>query len=185
MSAQGTSYYWESNKRIMQKGEFSGRRTNHSCRATTATCMYEQGADEQLICEKTGHQSVAVRSYKRTSNRQLKQVSDILCGNIDDKDVKPNKIAKLEPTSTVSVPWIDSESNSSTGVMNPVTVTKNESDMSHSVEIGKGITLNININVPKWTGQVSLPVPQWYCLIFTLKCLRSSPKGCWSELWNY
>ena len=38
---------------------------NHSLRATSATRLYLAGADEQLIMERTGHQSVY--SYKRTS----------------------------------------------------------------------------------------------------------------------
>ena len=65
-------------KKICDKAGFGGKRTNHSCRASSATVMYERGADEQLICEKTGHRSVAVRSYKCTSNKQLKEVSDML-----------------------------------------------------------------------------------------------------------
>ena len=63
--------------------------------------MYEQGVDEQLICEKNGHHSVAVRSYKRTSNKQLKHVSDILNGVTEGPDAK---VAKKEETSTVSKP---------------------------------------------------------------------------------
>ena len=69
-------------KKLCKLAGFSGRRSNHSCRASTATCMYDSGADEQLICERTGHRSIAVRSYKRTSNDQLKDVSNMLYGNI-------------------------------------------------------------------------------------------------------
>ena len=33
-------------KELCKKGGFSRKRTNHSCRATSATHMYEQGVDE-------------------------------------------------------------------------------------------------------------------------------------------
>lgn len=46
-----------------------GYKTNHSLRATCATRLYENGVDEQLIMERTGHRSTrGVRSYKRTSD---------------------------------------------------------------------------------------------------------------------
>ena len=96
-------------KNLCKKRGITGRRTNHSCRASTASRMYDQGCDEQLICEKTGHRSVAVRSYKRTFNCQLKDVTDILYGNakgtsINEKSVKSKlpKVTKIEPTCTVS-----------------------------------------------------------------------------------
>ena len=47
-------------------------------RATAATRLYAAGVDEQLIAEKTGHRSDAVRSYKRTSDEQLQLVDDIV-----------------------------------------------------------------------------------------------------------
>ncbi|XP_060589912.1 uncharacterized protein LOC132745106, partial [Ruditapes philippinarum] len=43
----------------------------------TPTRLYEAGIDEQLIIEKKGHRSNAVRSSKRTSEDQLMQVSGI------------------------------------------------------------------------------------------------------------
>ena len=49
-------------KKMCEKAGLPGRRTNHSCRASSATRMYENGQDEQLICERTGHRSIAVRS---------------------------------------------------------------------------------------------------------------------------
>ena len=110
--------------------------------------MYEKGCDEQLICKKTGHRSVAVRSYKRTSNRQLKQVTDILYGNSANKTEKKEcevKVPKNEASSTVSVPPKDEGTND-----------ENEEILSgiiegecQGVQIAKGVTLNININVSK------------------------------------
>ena len=57
-----------------------GYYTNHSLRATSATRLFNAGADEQLIMERTGHRSIdGVRSYKRTSENQQQEISDILC----------------------------------------------------------------------------------------------------------
>ena len=38
-------------KNLCKKGGITGRRTNHSCRASTVTRMYDQGCDKQLICK--------------------------------------------------------------------------------------------------------------------------------------
>lgn len=67
--------------RLCKKAGISGLRTNHSLRATTATRLYQAGVDEQLVMERTGHQSLeGVRSYKHTSEAQQANLSDILNG---------------------------------------------------------------------------------------------------------
>ena len=68
---------------IAKKLGIEGRVTNHSLRATAASCLYNENVDKQLICEVTGHRSNAVRSYKRTCEDQLKCVSNYLYGNSD------------------------------------------------------------------------------------------------------
>ena len=57
-----------------------GYHTNHSLRALAATRLHHSGCvEEQEIMERSGHRnSEAVRSYKRSSNEQLQQLSDIL-----------------------------------------------------------------------------------------------------------
>ena len=45
---------------------------NHSLRSMAMTKMYQKNFDEQLIMEITGHRSLAVRAYKRTSQKQRK-----------------------------------------------------------------------------------------------------------------
>ena len=55
-----------------------GHYTNHSHHATMATKLYQNNVDEQMIMEITGHRSLAVRSYKRTSDRQQRQASRCL-----------------------------------------------------------------------------------------------------------
>ena len=110
--------------------------------------MYEMGCDEQLIFEKTGYRSVAVCSYKMTSNHQLKQVSDILYGNQDQcNDTKgPEvKVAKSKPTSTISKSPVESVKNEEN---TPKPSASIEGDCQ-GVQIAKGVTLNININVSK------------------------------------
>ncbi|XP_046564315.1 uncharacterized protein LOC124273141 isoform X2 [Haliotis rubra] len=61
-------------KRLCARAGFQGFYTSHSLRATTATRLYESGLDEQLIAERTGHRSTAIRAYKRTSEGMLKIV---------------------------------------------------------------------------------------------------------------
>ena len=65
--------------RLCKSAGITGFKTNHSLRATAATRLYQSGIDEQLIMERTGHQSSeGVRSYKRTSQQQSEDISDIL-----------------------------------------------------------------------------------------------------------
>lgn len=66
---------------LAKQAGLTGKVTNHSLRATCASRLYRQSVDEQLICEKTGHRSNAVRGYKRTSSDQMKEMSAILYGN--------------------------------------------------------------------------------------------------------
>ena len=74
--------YWEENQAFSE--------------ASTATHLYEKGVDEQLICEKTGHRSVAVRGYKCTSSNQLKDLSNVLYSNIDETNVKKSKVSQQQ-----------------------------------------------------------------------------------------
>ena len=67
-------------KMICQAGSLEGYFTNHSLRASAASRLYNAGVDEQLIQETTGHKSIAVRGYKRTSDCLKRSISDILLG---------------------------------------------------------------------------------------------------------
>ncbi len=53
--------------RIGRQGKF----TNHSLRVSAATRMFNEGIEEQVVKEKTGHRSDAVRAYKRTAEHLL------------------------------------------------------------------------------------------------------------------
>ena len=65
--------------RLCKAADIQGYKTNHSLRATVTSRLYQSGVDEQLVMERTGHRSLdGVRSYKRTSSKQLEALSDIL-----------------------------------------------------------------------------------------------------------
>ena len=63
---------------VCAKAGLPGHYTNHSLRVTAATHLYHNNFDEQIIQEFTGHRSVAVRGYKRTSDSQLKSASSCI-----------------------------------------------------------------------------------------------------------
>lgn len=50
----------------------------HSIRATTATQLFRQGVNEQLICETTGHKNTTVRTYNRSNEAQTLAVQKLL-----------------------------------------------------------------------------------------------------------
>jgi len=52
-------------KRICGAGGVGGYKTNHSLQVTSATRLFQNGAEEQLIMGVTGHRSTeGVRTYK-------------------------------------------------------------------------------------------------------------------------
>ncbi len=78
--------------KLCHAGGLEGRYSNHNLRSTAATLMYNSNIDEQQITEVTGHKSIAVRNYKRTSMKKQQEVSEVLYG----------KCKKTTPTSTVT-----------------------------------------------------------------------------------
>ena len=68
-------------KNIIKEAALLGNYTNHSLRSTATTRLYQGGVEEQVICELTGHRSLAVRSYKHTHNLQKECASQILHDN--------------------------------------------------------------------------------------------------------
>ena len=57
-------------KDICDKAGIPGYYSYHSLRAVGCTQMYNSGIEEQVIQEISGHRSLAVRSYKRTCDKQ-------------------------------------------------------------------------------------------------------------------
>lgn len=75
----------ETVKRLCKDANISGYKTNHSLRATCATRLFDEGVDEQLIMQRTGHRTTqGVRGYKRTSEQHHYNTSVI----IDNKSLK-------------------------------------------------------------------------------------------------
>ena len=71
-----------------------GRHTNHSLRSTAATRMYQYGLEEHQVAQVTGHASVAVHLYKRTSDEQKQNISEVLYAN---KTPKQDNCAIVTP----------------------------------------------------------------------------------------
>ena len=92
--------------------------TNHSLRSSCATILYNDPANipEQAIAERTGHRSLAIRSYKRTQHELKRKVSDILTGYAGGycEESEENKAPKL-----------DVDSNLSTGSVKDLVTTQN------------------------------------------------------------
>ena len=65
-------------KELCSKASLPGYYPNHSFRATSATRMYQSDIEEQVIQEVTGHRSLSVRSYKRTSEAQCREANRCL-----------------------------------------------------------------------------------------------------------
>ena len=71
-----SAFYLQPHKKFFGKAWYlPGHYTNHCLRSGAAMKMYQHDLDEQLIMEVIGHRSLAVRSYKRTSERQCKLAS--------------------------------------------------------------------------------------------------------------
>ena len=67
-------------KDLCNKAGIPGFYSNHSLRATSCTRMYNCDVEEQVIQEISGHRSLAVRSYKRTSEKQCKNATKCIFG---------------------------------------------------------------------------------------------------------
>ena len=156
--------------RMCKKAGLGGFKTNHSLRVTTATRLYQEGLDEQLIMERTGHRSLdGVREYKRTSREQQELVSAALNGNqmkrpkISGKNItKAIDLTRKEPLSVI--PSLSNKDDDvlvvspqkSSGIVchpsihstkeNFVCIGPRKEDISLSVSKCSGITINYNFH---------------------------------------
>ena len=80
--------------RLCDSAGFDGHFTNHSLRATSATRLFEAKVDEQLIMQRTGHASSAMRAYKRVGEKLRAVTSDVLngCVNINDETEEGDEV---------------------------------------------------------------------------------------------
>ena len=66
-------------KRLCEEAGIEGYNPNHSLRVTTATRLFQSGAEEQLIMVRTSHRSThGVSAYKRSCPEQAEQLSKAL-----------------------------------------------------------------------------------------------------------
>ena len=65
---------------MMEKAGILGNFSNNSLRATTASRLYANNVDEQLITKQTGHRSNAVCRYKCSNMDQKVEVAHLLHG---------------------------------------------------------------------------------------------------------
>ncbi len=98
-------------KELTSQAGLVGNFTNHSLWSTTATRMYSQGIDEQVIKEVTGHKSDAVRAYKRTSDDLLMQASEVIGSEKKEFDIDDVKLEKCTVKRRVSDMSIRSKSH--------------------------------------------------------------------------
>ena len=65
-------------KELAKKAGLPDFYSNCSLCSTCTTTLYQNDVNEQLIQEITGHHSLAVHSYKRTSDNQRKMASNCI-----------------------------------------------------------------------------------------------------------
>ena len=161
---------------LCQTSGIAGKKTNHSLKATCATRLYQSGVEEQLIQEKLGNTSEAVRSYKRTSGIQQQKLSDILYGKRrkwDDDVVEIGTVAakpKAKPSATIVSedqkpviadvkPCIDSKISVQTNVNHgnlenaPVINVSPIINVPAGDDSGRPIIVNVNLTMPGFCTQ--------------------------------
>lgn len=117
---------------LCNRAGLRGHRTNHSLRASSASRLYENNFDEQVVCETTGHRSNAVRSYKRTPASMKRSASFTIQG-----------ISKRQATSvTASSAGIGPQVESSDAVTSASTKTKNQTDDACNLQVQVHVHVN-------------------------------------------
>ena len=95
--------------KLMKAAGFKGFYYNHSLRVTTATRLFNEGVDEQLIMARTGHSSTdGVRAYKRTSDKLKELTSDVLNCQPSAKKAKSVEEEVKEQSNNNNKPTLDS-----------------------------------------------------------------------------
>ena len=101
-------------KDMCKDASVDGNFTNHSLRATGATVLFNGGAPEHLIQQRTGHKSLgALRLYERPSADQSVVFSNLLNLNSEglySKEIVAVKRSKDQPASLSDVQSLSSES---------------------------------------------------------------------------
>ncbi len=88
------------------------RKTAHCLRVTCASRLFQEGVEEKLVRERTGHKSNALFGYEKASKKQLRNVSDAL-GPVND--TRRTDVEAIE--SVVGLEKRKSEANFSTSTV--------------------------------------------------------------------
>ena len=84
-------------KKLFEEADISGYFTNHSCRRTGSTRLFQAGVEKKLIKEMSGHRSDAVDAYAVTSEDQRSKMSRILAekpSNVTATTVKSSNLSE-------------------------------------------------------------------------------------------
>ena len=124
---------------MMEKVGIVGNFSNNSLRATTASRLYANNIDEQLITEQIGHQSNAAHRYKHSNFDQKMEVSHLLHG-LPAKKAKIQEIGKENESDVIEIKDVESVKEkldtklSKTGASHEVIQNLNISDIVGSAD---------------------------------------------------
>ena len=103
-------------KRLFEEADINGYFTNHSCRRSGVTQLFQAGVDRKLIKEATGHRLDAIDCYAVTSEKQRQEVSNII------SKANVSKVTTTVTKDDVNVPNIEkTEEKHKYKVMTPCT----------------------------------------------------------------
>ena len=128
---------------MMEKAGIVGNFSNNSLRATTATRLYANNVDEQLITEQTGHKSNAVHRYKCSTFDQKIEVSHLLHG-LPAKKAKIQEIGKENKSKVIEIKAVE------------LVKEKPETKLS---ETGASQKVIQNLNIPDIVGNADSKSP--------------------------
>ena len=111
-------------KTICEQAGISGKFTNHSLRATSASRMFARQVPEQIIKEITGHRSECVRVYKKTNSEILKNASECISGDkVGETGKSGSETGKLV-SDAVHTKKVQNETEKKGGVKSLLSVTQ-------------------------------------------------------------
>ena len=97
-------------KRMAEKADLKGRKTNHTARKTSVETLCRAQFQDSEVIQFTGHRNVAsLNSYKQPCLEQQRRMSEVLSSNYSKGGVDPQPIAtsvaqaKLNPGSGFSI----------------------------------------------------------------------------------
>ena len=136
----------------MLMASIDGYFTNHSLKHATATRLFDKDVDKQLIQEQTGHNSVAIHSYKRPNLCLKEHVPTLL-------NVLPEGVENQAPTpvnSTVSKGQLDSQNTSQKEKDNDQDQSSNANSIVKPIDINVQVPQSVH-NLGDLSGLINIP----------------------------